>query len=360
MAMRRFALLLGALAIFSILPSITFAAINPTGAGLVSCGVSSDPLVATECEACNLVQLVQSIIMFLIGLSIPIVLIMFTWAGVLYFTSGTGGSENITKAKKIFFTSLQGFGLAVGAWIIVNTILVTLLDPNKGYSEGSWFHIECSNVVRQRENSLGDILAGHLGVAPAIVPTPEGAPISSIGCLPGQTLKTPPYGNSYCENPDGTTAPLVATKTLSAGGGVGYCSTSNLSGYFGGNAAVMSCILQAESGCMPTTKPGDAGFSIGLAQINMTANVVVCNNVSYPCNDYFTGAYTCGKDAKGPCGKYVNGVYVGPVSVRPGYEKQAAECKTMLENPACNLETAQSLLNTPRGLSNWSTYGGCK
>lgn len=354
MVARRLAALLFAVAIAIVLPSIALAASNPQGfAGLVPCGVSSDPSVATECEACNLVQLIQNVITFLIGLSVPLAMGMFAWAGVLYFTSATN-TENIGKAKKIFTSTVFGFALALSSWIIVNTILFTVLDSNQ-YPNSSWFRVDCTKLERPTSGQIGDVLTKHL------LPLPEVSNVSgyvnSIGCPTGYTLKNGPYGSTYCENAKGETTAVIGTQ-MPLSNGVGYCSASNL-GAFGSNSSTMSCILQRESSCNPLAV-GDSGFSIGLSQINMTANNVICNGVTYDCKSAFSGSYTCRDQGCGRYRKNSDGTYTFLGAVTIVDSAKAAECKQMLQNPKCNLETAQRVAANSRGLSNWSTYGSCK
>ncbi len=355
MLARRLAALLFAVAIAIVLPSIALAASNPQGfAGLVPCGVSSDPSVATECEACNLVQLIQNVITFLIGLSVPLAMGMFAWAGVLYFTSATN-TENIGKAKNIFKSTAFGFALALASWIIVNTILFTVLDSNQ-YPNSSWFRVDCTKLERPIDKQISDVLNKHL------LPVPEVSYVSgytnSIGCPPGSTMKTAPYGGTaYCEDVNGKISDTLAVQAPLSNG-VGYCNSSNL-GAFGSNSSVMSCILQRESSCNPLAV-GDSGFSIGLSQINMTANNVICNGVTYDCKSAFSGAYTCRDQGCGRYRKNADGSYtfLGAVTIQDS--AKAEQCKQMLQNPRCNLETAQYLASNSRGLSNWSTYGSCK
>jgi hypothetical protein len=165
MAKRRLAVLFLAISIAITLPGLAFAATGnvSAGSGLVPCGVSSGDQ-STECQACNLVELLQNVIMFLIGLSIPLAVAMFAWAGILYFTSGAGGTENISKAKKIFGSTLFGFGLAVSGWLIINTILFTILDKNQ-YPDSSWFNISCVSG-RPTQTTISQVLENSLGSAP--------------------------------------------------------------------------------------------------------------------------------------------------------------------------------------------------
>jgi hypothetical protein len=126
-----------------------------SAAGLVPCGTSADPNGATSCQACNLVDLLQHVINFMLGLSIPIAISLFAYAGVLYFTSAAN-QGNIDKAKKIFRSAFLGFILALMSFIIVNTILHAVLAPD--YSDG-WNSIKCvSQKDRNTDANIGQLL----------------------------------------------------------------------------------------------------------------------------------------------------------------------------------------------------------
>jgi len=286
------------------------------------------PCSGPDCQACSIVSLIQNIINYAIGLSIPIAMALFAWAGVLYFTE-SANPHGIETAKKIFRSALVGFIVALGAYLIVDTILHSILDP-KQYAEGSWFQIQCTGTGATN-GSIGTLLTSVLGnpQAPLAVDTTSGG----SGSATTVAISDP----SQCTS--ATTAGSVSSA------GVGDCSASSLSS-FGTNASTMSCILQAESTCNPTSV-GDNGFSIGLAQINITANNVTCNGTTYDCPTAFSQPYTCNKS--GVC-----------TNVQVTNATLAAQCKTVLEDPSCNLQTAQAVLNTPRGLSNWSTYSSCQ
>ncbi len=170
MPRKRKALALFSIGIALLLPVFTYAQIQPSGAGLVPCGVTQDsPLstekdvgVATECEACHLVQLTQNIIHFLIGLAVSIAVLMFAWAGILFFTSNAN-PEKINKGKRIFGQTLFGFLLALCAWIIVNTLLFILIDQQQ-FPQSTWFEVECAKsraVVADKE--FGQIVLGAIG-----------------------------------------------------------------------------------------------------------------------------------------------------------------------------------------------------
>ena len=288
-----------------VIPTMALAAINTTGAGLVPCGVNTDPnsasnpITSTQCEACNLVQLIQNIITFLIGISVPIAMAMFTYAGILYFTSASGGSENISKAKKIFSSSAFGFVLALCSWLIVNTVLYTVLDHNQ-YPNSSWFHIDCSSAPRQVANNIGTVLANHLGIAPPVVNTAT-TPSYACDTKAGYALTTI-NGTQVCINEAGKKVTPTITQAFSGGSGV-LCSNSNLAcspqalvsqgNVSQARANAMSCIAITESSGDPS-QVNKSGGACGTFQVlpsnwnnpalhsgNCSSNVS-CNNAE--CN----------------------------------------------------------------------------
>lgn len=205
MARTRLAALFFALAIAILLPVVVDAATGNAVGGLVPCGASTGDQ-ATECQACHLVQLAQNIIMFLIGLSIPVAIALFSWAGILYFTSGAGGSENITKAKGIFRSALVGFVLAISAWLIVNTILYTILN-NDYKQNSSWFRIDCTERVVSNPGGIQDALNNTLGIAPTkvalYIPSENNPLESGVFYAPSPTL-TCDTANGYSLTTSGT------------------------------------------------------------------------------------------------------------------------------------------------------------
>lgn len=75
------------------------------------------------CDFNDILVLVKNVVDFMIfTLAIPLITIVFAYAGWLYMTSG-GDSGNRTKAKKMLMNVLVGYAIALGAWLIVNTIL---------------------------------------------------------------------------------------------------------------------------------------------------------------------------------------------------------------------------------------------
>lgn len=77
----------------------------------------------SECTFQKLMEMINRIINFVLFILIlPIAAIIFAYAGILYISSAASPS-NKEKAKGIFGTVVVGLIVALGAWIIINTIL---------------------------------------------------------------------------------------------------------------------------------------------------------------------------------------------------------------------------------------------
>lgn len=125
---------------------------NQGGGGLVSCGNSSNPILATMCNLCDIGTLIQNIINFLILLSIPLLAGLFAWAGILYFTA-QGGSESIDKAHRIFKSVFIGFVMVVMAYFVVQTLLSAILDQQNFFTSGSWSNLQCADPSHNPSNA---------------------------------------------------------------------------------------------------------------------------------------------------------------------------------------------------------------
>ncbi|HEV7702493.1 MAG TPA: pilin [Candidatus Paceibacterota bacterium] len=94
--------------------------------------VDTGSVVKNPCGFDDAITLVNNIISYILFyLAIPIVAIMFVYAGVLLVTSG-GDTGARTKAKSAFLNAAIGLILAFGSYIIIKLILHTL-----GYN-GAW------------------------------------------------------------------------------------------------------------------------------------------------------------------------------------------------------------------------------
>lgn len=228
--------------------------------GLIVCGmgdyVGTGQFDATGCQACHLFQLIDRIVQFLILLAVPIASLLFAYAGILYFTSGGGHGKE--EAKNIFKDALFGFIIALCGFLIVDTIIKTLV--NGSFTGPSWNTVQCvsgndRNITR---GGLGFIALENLG-----------------GLRVGD-------------------APTITPNVITSGN----CSPSELESAWGSNSARMSCIIQGESNCRNIPSGSDIGadgtpVSWGRYQINISANQVTCpGQAPLNCPSAFTSPYT--------------------------------------------------------------------
>ncbi len=91
---------------------------------LIPCGGENQPV----CTFSHFIQLIQRVINFLlVSIAIPLSMILFAYAGWLYM-SAAGDSGKIEQGHKIFKNVVLGLVFALAAWLIVNTVAVTLLS----------------------------------------------------------------------------------------------------------------------------------------------------------------------------------------------------------------------------------------
>ncbi len=110
----------------SALPSNSVALNN---GGLVTC--------AENCGYRDAIYMIQGIIDFVLyKLVLPIAAAMFMYAGFLFLTSG-GDTGKRSKGKAIMLNVLIGLGIALAAWLVVNTVLNSLLSE-QAKNEGGY------------------------------------------------------------------------------------------------------------------------------------------------------------------------------------------------------------------------------
>lgn len=81
---------------------------------------------ATPCTFNNITDTINKVINFLLFvIATPMVAIGLCYAGFLYLTSG-GSSENVGQAKGIIKNLIMGYIVALIAWILIKTIMVSL------------------------------------------------------------------------------------------------------------------------------------------------------------------------------------------------------------------------------------------
>jgi hypothetical protein len=327
--------------------ALPFIALGAT-AGIVPC----DSFVS--CNLCSLGQLIQNIINFLLGLAIPLSAIGFAWSGILYFSSG-GSPGQVEKAKKIFKDMFIGFIIAISAWLIIQTLISTLVTGNY-FIGGKWNNLQCVSGIglnpgeRLTGTSIGQIFN-------PVAPTPviNYSDGQSQSCNSGDTLTTesPEDATTVCKRSDGSTYSPTSSPGLSSSGG----SCSGAASAFG-NQNTTQCIVNAESSGIASNynhqylSADGNPVVVGCFQVEMTPANGNAGNLNYPeCASAagVSGDLNCNQAFSGPGGKAPATAY--SVSNSSLYQ----QCLKALQNVDCNTAVAKSLYNQS-GYKPWETY----
>ncbi len=86
------------------------------------------PCNGPDCGFDDFIKLIENIIQYIIFISAPLAACVVAYAGFIIMTSGV--ADRIGEAKKMIQKVVIGFFFILGAWIIVDTILIVLLDDS--------------------------------------------------------------------------------------------------------------------------------------------------------------------------------------------------------------------------------------
>lgn len=102
--------------------------------GLVPCGQGN----YSQCTLCDLFVLISRVIDFLLNMIIlPASVVAFIIAGILFLTAA-GDERKITQAKGVFSGVVWGLVISFGAWLIIDTLLRTLVDEGRLFGSMPW------------------------------------------------------------------------------------------------------------------------------------------------------------------------------------------------------------------------------
>ena len=122
-----FPFVLGFVIIFT--PSFMFAEAVSFSGLVPVCNTTLDPVTHGYKDPCDfnmIMALVNKVINFLLFvIATPLFALILVYVGWLYISS-MGNPENITKTKTILKNALLGFVIALAAWLIIKTILLSL------------------------------------------------------------------------------------------------------------------------------------------------------------------------------------------------------------------------------------------
>lgn len=114
----------------ALLPFFTWA---QEDTGLVTCK-------GPDCNFCSFVVMVNNLIEWLVGFLTLAAVLALVYAGFKLVVSG-GDQGAMTDAKKMITNIIIGFVIVLSAWLIVDTLMKALLDPNLTDSEGNKFGV---------------------------------------------------------------------------------------------------------------------------------------------------------------------------------------------------------------------------
>ena len=115
----------------TIVPFFAFAQIIPTIVPEDCRGADA----AQNCGICDLAQLAQNVLNAGIYIAIFLSAVLFAWAGWKYVTAG-GNVGKATQAREIFTNVLVGLIIILAGWLVVDTLMKTLVKEDGGF--GPW------------------------------------------------------------------------------------------------------------------------------------------------------------------------------------------------------------------------------
>jgi len=149
-----------------------------SAAGFVTCN-------GPDCSLCNLVEMANIIIKWLIGVMMIVFAIIFVSAGMKLVTSG-GNPAAKTDAKEKLTNAIIGLIIVLAGWLLVDTLMRALLKGGTGQINGvMWTTVTCQSQALTGPNRIyHPISNGSRGLAngqPTGTLTP--AQIASLAAL---------------------------------------------------------------------------------------------------------------------------------------------------------------------------------
>lgn len=137
---------------FFVVAGTVMAADATTTGGLAQLSGCSGP----DCTACNVVDMMNGIIKWLIGIMFILCAVLLTVAGVRLVTSG-GNSHTLDEAKGMLTNAIIGMIIILAAWLIIDTVMRGLVGSDgKLATDGDvsgwlfWSQVQCQ-IVRPPE-----------------------------------------------------------------------------------------------------------------------------------------------------------------------------------------------------------------
>lgn len=238
--------------------------------------------------------------------------LLIAYAGFLMVLNPTSAGD-IEQGKKILLNMAVGLVVALGAWMIIDAVMVVLYNPEarNGQSRlGAWSDLISTGNIPPCLPQQGSLY--ELNQA-------GGARVVSIGSNGGAVLSLPTSGD--CE----------ASKLMAAAAGSAYPLTQS-------QANTLSCIAVPESRCGNVTTgartvEGKPTSASGMFQIVFGYNDT-CHNLNIP---------ACSKAAGVSGNLNCSSAFKGGLPA-PGEKARAEACKLAASNLDCNVQAASCLV----------------
>jgi|GEM_PF-787971 len=110
----------------------------------------ASPCEGTTCSSCDLVDMGNNLIQWLIGVVTVLFAVVMAIAGFQLVTAG-GNPSALQSAKEKFTNGIIGFIIILSAWLLVDTIMKGLVGNNGQVNGGLfWAEIECWTQTENR------------------------------------------------------------------------------------------------------------------------------------------------------------------------------------------------------------------
>ena len=145
-------------------------------AGLVPCG--NEGGIESRCTLCHLFVGIQNIITWGRNILVIVAVVAIVAGGIMYIISA-GDEKMMSSAKGIIKQALWGVLIVLGAWVIVNTVMLVLgTNLNALSITSSWNEFSCSTAVTVGSGTSATTTSGCTINYSPWTPTP---------CTPGDT-----------------------------------------------------------------------------------------------------------------------------------------------------------------------------
>ncbi|MEN9920172.1 MAG: Type secretion system pilin [Candidatus Parcubacteria bacterium] len=285
---------------------------DPTisGEGVIQ-GKGFVPCSGITCDLCDFMVMANTIIKWLFGMAFLFFAILAVRAGFKLVTEGNPGA--LQAAKQSFTNAFIGLIIFLCAWLLIDTLLHTLLKGGSGEIDGwgPWTKVRCT------EQASSKIEPNFFDADPVFTAAQM---LESLGPV----------------DPALVGAAGVSTKA--------DCSPAKLQsmGMNATQANVFSCIAEAESTCNNNPAPNPNSSASGMFQVVFGYNNS-CHNLNLP---QCKAAVNSSTDLN--CSKAYSGG-----KPKAGMEAQAALCRTAASNQQCNVAAALCIYETENGYRAW-------